>query len=95
MSETEVMDNAVPISPNLFGEYTHHVRQLAIMPIGTRLATYWSNSEEVPRGYILQSSGFAGELKMWEKDILNWQLYLLLRMSLGRKSALKISFLLC
>jgi len=68
MSESEVMDNAVPINPRLYGQYTQYLReQFAGMPIGTRLATYWGNSEEVPRGYMIQSSGFHGELKMWEK----------------------------
>jgi hypothetical protein len=37
------------------------------MPVGTRLVTYWTNAEEVPKGYVIQSSGFDGELKMWEK----------------------------
>lgn len=68
MSEQEVMDNSVPISPQLYGKYTQYLRlQFASMPVGTRLATYWGNSEEVPRGYVLQSIAFEGELKMWEK----------------------------
>ncbi len=68
MSQTEVMDNAVPIGKPLYGQYNQYLReQLAGMPIGTRLATYWTNSEEVPRGYMVQSSAFEGELKMWEK----------------------------
>jgi hypothetical protein len=68
MSQTEVMDNAVPIGKPLYGQYNQYLReQLAGMPIGTRLATYWTNTEEVPRGYMVQSSDFEGELKMWEK----------------------------
>lgn len=68
MSQSEVIDDTVPIGKQHYGQYTQYVRmQLAIMPIGTRLATYWSNSEEVPRGYVLQSSNFEGELKLWEK----------------------------
>jgi len=68
MSQSEVMDNAVPISPQLYGKYNQYLRlQFAAMPIGTRLATYWTNSEEVPRGYVLLSTAFEGELKMWEK----------------------------
>jgi len=68
MSETEVMDDNVPVSAYLYGQYTQYLRvQLAGMPIGTRLAIYWSNTEEVPRGYIIQSTSFEGELKMWEK----------------------------
>ena len=62
------MDNAVPIGKPLYGQYNQHLReQLAGMPIGTRVATYWTNAEEVPRGYQLQSADFEGELKMWEK----------------------------
>ncbi len=68
MSETEVMDNAVAIDKSLYGKYNQYLRlQFAGMPIGTRLATYWTNSEEIPRGYVLQSTAFEGELKMWEK----------------------------
>ena len=68
MSESEVMDNAMPLSAQLYGKYNQHLReQFAAMPMGTRLATYWGNTEEVPRGYMLHSSAFNGELKMWEK----------------------------
>jgi hypothetical protein len=68
MSKTELMDEAVPVSPRHYSRYTQHLReQLAGMPIGTRLATYWSNTDEVPRGYVIQSTSFDGELKMWEK----------------------------
>jgi SAM-dependent methyltransferase len=68
MSETEVIDTNVPTYASLYGKYNQYLReQFAGMPIGTRLATYWSNSEEVPRGYVIQSTAFEGELKMWEK----------------------------
>ena len=68
MSPSEVMDDKVQVAAHLYGLYTQYLRlELAGMPIGTRLATYWSNTEEVPRGYAIQSSGFEGELKMWEK----------------------------
>ena len=68
MSKTEVMDDAVPVSPRHYSRYTQHLReQLAGMPIGTRLVTYWSNADEVPRGYVIQATAFEGELKMWEK----------------------------
>ncbi len=68
MSKTEVMDNKVSIDKTLYGKYNQYLRlQFAGMHIGTRIATYWTNMEEVPRGYVLQSSTFEGELKMWEK----------------------------
>jgi len=68
MSESEVMDSSVPVSPQLYGKYNQYLRmQFAGMPVGTRLATYWGNSEEVPRGYVVQATAFEGELKMWEK----------------------------
>ena len=68
MSETEVMDDAVPVGAHLYARYNQYLReQFATMPIGTRLATYWGNSEEVPRGYMNVGSAFEGELKMWEK----------------------------
>jgi hypothetical protein len=56
------------LSPRHYSRYTQYLReQLAAMPIGTRLATYWSNTDEVPRGYVIQSNAFDGEPKMWEK----------------------------
>ncbi len=68
MSESEVMDDAVEVSAQLYGKYTQYLRlQFAAMPLGTRIATYWSNTEEIPRGYFLHSTAFEGELKMWEK----------------------------
>jgi hypothetical protein len=49
--------------------YTNFVReQLVSMPIGTRLATYWSNLEEIPQGYQLVGGRF-DELKFWEKKL--------------------------
>jgi SAM-dependent methyltransferase len=63
-----IIDPIAERGHNLYKLYTRYVcGQLAKMPVGTRLVTYWTNAEEVPKGYVIQSSGFDGELKMWEK----------------------------
>lgn len=41
--------------------------QLQEMPVGTRLATYYSLLKEVPASYALQSTKFSNNLKLWKK----------------------------
>ena len=41
--------------------------KLTAMPPGTRLATYWLDSPEVPGCYTLQESHLAARLKLWIK----------------------------
>ena len=66
IEQSKAIDNTVEIDKHLYGLYSEYMReQLSGMPIGTRLATYWS--DEVPVGYKLQSENFDGFLKMWEK----------------------------
>jgi SAM-dependent methyltransferase len=61
------IDTTVNLSDDLYGKYTEHVaRQLALAPLGTRVATYCGICEEVPLGYECLHSSLDG-LKFWEK----------------------------
>jgi SAM-dependent methyltransferase len=64
------IDETVSLSDELYGKYTEHVaRQLALAPLGTRVATYCGICEEVPLGYtrLEPSPAQNPELKFWEK----------------------------
>lgn len=64
----EAIDNSVELNVDLFTEYALYVReQLDMMPIGTRLATYYSFLVEVPDSYEVQFTAIEEKLKMWEK----------------------------
>ncbi len=57
-----------PSTKLLYELYNQHMKaQLSKMPIGTRLATYFSYAHEVPSHFKVQSTGFDGKLKLWEK----------------------------
>jgi tRNA A58 N-methylase Trm61 len=62
------IDDSIVLDKQLYAVYCDYVReQLDSMPIGTRLATYFSYGEEVPGSYILQYFDFDRKLKMWRK----------------------------
>jgi len=62
------IDNAVTLDKALYAIYTQYMReQLSKMPIGTRLATYFSFMDEVPNSYKIKSADFDLKLKLWEK----------------------------
>lgn len=66
IEQSKAIDYTVEVDTRLYGFYSEYMlEQLSKMPIGTRLATYWS--DEVPRGYKLRSEKFERLLKMWEK----------------------------
>ena len=44
-------------------------KQLAKMPIGTKLATYFAYSEEIPLSYTIISTHLEGKFKLWEKTL--------------------------
>ncbi|MBK9335758.1 MAG: class I SAM-dependent methyltransferase [Lewinellaceae bacterium] len=68
--QTNPIDDSVALDPQLYAVYCDYVReQLDAMPIGTRLATYFSYGEEVPGSYIMQSYAFDRKLKMWKKMV--------------------------
>lgn len=62
------IDNTVDLDVELYDLYTSYLReQLETMPIGTRLATYFSFMDEVPSSYQIHSTEFDRKLKLWEK----------------------------
>ena len=64
----EKINDEVELRKELFGEYSGYVReQLAQLPKGTRLVTYYSYLREVPPNYALKRSLFDNNLKVWEK----------------------------
>lgn len=64
------IDNAVTLDKALYAIYTQYMReQLSKMPIGTRLATYFSFMDEVPNSYKIKSADFDLKLKLWEKVV--------------------------
>jgi hypothetical protein len=68
MHETGKMDDDIPLNQDLYTSYSLYVKeQLAVMPIGTKLATYFSYLKEIPDNYALMKSDFDNKLKMWKK----------------------------
>ncbi len=67
--ETELrIDDSVHFSINLYSRYTQHVaEQLAMAPLGTRVATYCGVYQEVPMGYECLENSMDSRLKFWEK----------------------------
>ncbi|MFN0174900.1 MAG: methyltransferase domain-containing protein [Saprospiraceae bacterium] len=62
------IDTLVTLDKALYAIYTQYMReQLSKMPIGTRLATYFSFMDEVPTSYKIKSADFDLKLKLWEK----------------------------
>lgn len=62
------LDHAVALDKPLYQLYSQYVKdQLFQMPLGTRLATYFSFLDEVPDGYEIRETHFDGKLKFWEK----------------------------
>lgn len=68
ISSSSIIDNKVLRSKALFFQYSKYVHdQLCEMPIGTRVATYWSICNEVPESYDIESVAFNGKLVFWKK----------------------------
>jgi len=64
------IDSSVKLDRRRYDEYSLCVRQkLDAMPLGTRLATYFSYLDEVPGSYMVRMTYFNGYLKLWEKTI--------------------------
>jgi hypothetical protein len=52
----------------LYDEYSNYVKnQLDLMPLGTRLVTFFSAYDEVPISYQLISKDDRQKISMWEK----------------------------
>lgn len=64
------IDDKVELDKELFFMYSLHVRrELSKMPIGTKLATYYAYSEEIPLNYSVVSTELEGRFKLWEKTL--------------------------
>jgi len=64
----DAIDKDKVVDEESFDQYTHYVReQLASMPIGTKIATYCSESIEIPDSYKVVRSYAKGKLLCWEK----------------------------
>lgn len=62
------IDQEVILDKTFYNLYTQYMReQLNKMPIGTRLATYFSFMDEVPACFKVQATDFDLKLKLWEK----------------------------
>jgi Methyltransferase domain len=64
------IDDKVELDKGLFFMYSLYVRrELSKMPIGTKLATYYAYSEEIPLNYSVVSTELEGRFKLWEKTL--------------------------
>lgn len=70
LSVSDRIDDEVQLKRELFREYSLFVRdQLAAMPKGTKIVTYYSLLSEIPKNYTLTLSAFDEKLKVWEKKV--------------------------
>ena len=68
LETTSKIDESIHLCGTLYEKYTEHVaRQLAMAPLGTRVATYCGECEEVPMGYECLETSMDHGLKFWEK----------------------------
>lgn len=68
--QSDPIDDSIVLDKQLYVAYSLFVReQLDSMPIGTRLATYFSYSIEVPDTYAIRGTAFDRKLKLWEKTV--------------------------
>jgi SAM-dependent methyltransferase len=62
------IDDTQMLSPELYHSYSTYVcAQLALMPIGTRVVTYFSPLDIIPGNYRLQHTLIGGALRFWER----------------------------
>ena len=65
---TSKIDDSIDYSTALFHSYSLYLmRQLALKPAGTRLATYHSSESEIPLGFHLVKADLDEQLKFWVK----------------------------
>lgn len=68
IAENGLIDDAVIGHERFYNLYSKYVvAQFAALPVGTRLATYWSPQRIVPANYKLRYSSDSGLVKFWEK----------------------------
>lgn len=62
------IDHGVELAPGLYSEYTRHVRrELARMPVATRVVTYCGDCAEIPECYLREATAFGEKLILWVK----------------------------
>ncbi|WP_435523845.1 methyltransferase domain-containing protein [Chryseobacterium indoltheticum] len=62
------IDDSILPDKNLYDIYSGYVKeQLETTPVGTRLVTYWSKWDEIPRSFDLVDSACNGFLSFWKK----------------------------
>ena len=62
------IDAEVETEPHLYDDYAGHVsRELARLPLCTRVVTYWGEGDEVPGCYECVGTACGGYMKMWIK----------------------------
>jgi len=67
-SFSENMDNQFEYSKELYEQYTYLLKEkLDLKPSGTRLATFHSTEEEIPRDYLVVGTEMKNTLKFWVK----------------------------
>ena len=62
------IDDTIHPDRDLYDAYSEYVKeQLHKTPVGTRLVTYWSKWDEIPRNFELVDSACNGFLSFWKK----------------------------
>lgn len=65
---TNNIDNNISYSGQLYHRYAHFLlKQLEQKPAGTRLATFHSLEDEVPKGFLVVATEMDNDLKFWVK----------------------------
>jgi len=65
---TERIDEIIELNKSLYKAYSLTVKEkLAVLPIGTRLVTFYSAYDEIPAGYKVLSKIEIQKITMWEK----------------------------
>ncbi len=68
IAQSDPIDDSVALGKQFYTIYSLYLKkQLDAMPVGTRLATYFSYLDEIPNSYELQCTDFDNKLKMWVK----------------------------
>lgn len=68
LAGTEKIDDSIDYSSELYNYYSHYLyRQLEEKPKGTKLATFHSLEDEIPKSYRELNSEFNNLLKFWIK----------------------------
>lgn len=68
LAETDKIDESIVYSGELYNYYTRYMfKQLSDCRTGTKLATYHSIEDEIPKAFIETGNAFGGLLKFWMK----------------------------